>query len=98
MSNRLVIQPTKFINLNNGVEDGPTYGVRVFDEYGCSYCNAWDSIPGEPLEILRKVCVEMNDENTMAMLDNVQENELGLNIGDDYFEWEQIKDIICGEI
>ena len=98
MSNRLVIQPTKFTNINNGIEDTEVaYGVRVFDDYGCSYCNSWDSIPENPLEILRKVCTDMNDENTMAMIDNVQENELGLYIGDDWYEFEQVKHIICGE-
>ena len=98
MSNRLCIQPTKFTNINNGVEDEPTFGVRIFDDYGNSYTNSWDSIPENPLDILKIVCKDMNDDNTMAMIDNVQENELGLYVGDEWFEWDAIKDIICGEV
>lgn len=98
MSNRLVIQPTKFVNINNGVEDtSHSYGVRIYDDYGSAYANCWDSIPEDPLDILRKVCSEMNDDNTMAMIDYVQENERGLYIGDDWYEWEEIKDIIEGK-
>ena len=98
MSNRLVIQPTKFIDLNNGVECESSCGVRVYDNYSNSYSNTWETIPEDPLDILRIVCRDMNDDSTMSMLDSVQENELGLSIGNEYFEWEQVKDIICGEI
>ena len=50
MSNRLVIEPTEFKNISDGVI---SYGVRVYDDYGQSYDNTWDKIPKDDMEILK---------------------------------------------
>ena len=100
MSNRVVIQPTKFVNILEGGSEsanGYTYGVRVYDDYGNSYCNTWDSIPETDLEVLKKVCVEMDDDQTSAMITHVIEEEKGLYIGDNWYDWDEIKEVITGE-
>lgn len=100
MSNRVTIQPTKFVNLlETGSEDlqGITYGVRVYDDYGNAYSNTWDKMPIGDMEVLRKVCNEMDDDVTSAMIDYVVENENGLYIGDNWYECDEIKEIITGE-
>lgn len=97
MSNRVTIQPTKFVNIRDGVESESTLGVRVYDDYGNSYSNTWDEIPKTDMEILKKVCVEMEDDQTSAMISHVIEEERGLYIGDNWYEWDEIKEVITGE-
>lgn len=97
MSNRVSIQPTKFTNINNGVESDITYGVRVYDDYGNAYCNTWDSIPLDDMELLKKVVEDMTDDNTVAMLDFIVSDGKGLYIGSNWYEREEVASIIQGE-
>jgi len=98
MSNRVTIQPTKFVNLVDGNDSEVTYGVRVYDDYGNSYSNIWElSELMDDMEILKKVCSDMNHEETMAMISYVIEKEIGLYIGSNWYEWEEIKQIVTGE-
>ena len=96
MSNHVVIQPTKFINmLQNGEEDTKTYGVRVYDSYNKSYENDWPIIPEDPLEILGLVC-DSDDDAILDMISWITTQEQGIEIAGEFFEWEQIKETICG--
>lgn len=48
MSNRLVIEPTEFINSRTGDK---SYGIRVYDDYEQLYDNNWESIPDDDVEV-----------------------------------------------
>lgn len=87
MSNRVTIQPTKFEDTRTGETHK---GVRVFDNYGQSYDNTWESIPDDDMDIIAKV-MESGDEVIVGILDFLHENGGGIFVGDVYYEWEQIK-------
>ena len=87
MSNRVTIEPTEFKNVRSGEK---TYGVRVYDDYDQSYDNTWDKIPVKDLDVLEKVMVS-DDKIISAMMDFIGENEKGVCIGDNYYDWEDIK-------
>jgi hypothetical protein len=94
MSNRVVIQPTVFVNKPQNDE---TYGVRVYDDYDQSYVNTWESIPEDDVEVLRKLVEENLDETIGAMLDFVIGNETGIYIGENWYIWDDIKQIMSPE-
>lgn len=92
MSNRVSIQPTRFVDLRGGDK---SIGVRVFDDYGQSYDNTWDDMPKDDMEVLRRVCA-LNDEVIGSMLDSLRENKKGCFVGENWYEYEQIKEILNG--
>ena len=90
MSNRVCIQPTVFKNYPDGEE---SYGVRVFDDYEQAYDNYWDKIPDDDMEVL-KLVVKSDDEKISAMLDFVKEGEYGIYIGNNWYDWDDIKNYL----
>jgi hypothetical protein len=91
MSNELTIMPTKFTDQTNA--GAISYGVRVYNGYDQSYDNTWEDIPDEPLEILKRV-VEVCNDTMWAMLESVKDNKLGMYIGDNWYEWKQIRKVL----
>jgi len=87
MSNQVTIEPTKFENVRSG---SVTKGYRMYDDYGATYCNQWDSIPDDDLAVLAKVLEDV-DNTGEGMLESVEEHESGISIGGEYYEWDQIK-------
>jgi|TARA_Y100000310_G_scaffold262645_1_gene272379 hypothetical protein len=87
MSNVITIEPTKFESVRDGTI---TYGYRIYDDHEAVYCNLWESIPDDDMEVLTQVDVGA-DVATRGMLDFVAEEELGIFIGETYYEWDQIK-------
>ena len=90
MANNVSIEPCEFHNVRTGEV---TYGVRIYDDAGCTYDNCWDSIPDDDLEVLRKV-IEGANEFTSGLLDYIRESERWIFIGGERYEFEQIKDIL----
>lgn len=87
MSNHINIEPTEFTNARNGEI---SYGVRVYDDHACTYQNSWDSIPDDDLDVLQ-LTMESADDVTNDMLDFVKENESGLYIGSEWYNWCDIR-------
>ena len=87
MSNTATIQPTIFCNHNT---KDKTYGVRIYDNYGQSYDNTWESIPDDDFDILQQV-LDNDNEIISTMFDFVSENKEGIMIGQEYYEWDKIK-------
>ncbi len=87
MSNRVTIQPTKFENTRTGEI---SVGVRVFDNYGQSYDNTWESIPDDDIDVIARL-IESEDFAIVAMLNWILENYAGIYVGDIYYTWKQIK-------
>jgi hypothetical protein len=90
MSNYITIQPTKFTNVRTGEE---TFGYRIYDENGQIYDNTWKDIPEDDLDVLERVLQEPSDV-AGDMLDFVRENKTGIYIGEEFYSWKQIKDIM----
>lgn len=88
MSNRVSIVPTEFVNVRSGDR---TLGVRVYDDEGQSYDNTWETIPDDDMDLIKKV-LQSDDINIVGMMDFIQENEKGLSIDGNWYDWEQIKD------
>lgn len=93
MSNRLTIEPTEFHNIRTGEK---TLGVRVYDDYDQQYLNAWDEIPDNDMDVLEKLIKGDLGDNIDAMLDHVQENQKGVYIGGEWYDWDQIKSLFAG--
>lgn len=85
--NRPCLQATKFVNHPQGTV---THGWRFYDYYGQCYDNTLDSLPDDDLELL-SIVTETKDETAVAMLNYLQENESGLYIGDEWYNWCDIK-------
>lgn len=87
MSNRACIQATEFHDKPAG---SITYGFRIYDNEGQTYDNTWDSIPDDDMEVLKMVC-RSDDETVRGIIDFIIEQENGVEIGDEWYDWEQIK-------
>ena len=85
--NKVTIQPTIFENHPLGTR---TYGYRIYDDCGQTYCNTWEFIPDDDLDILRQV-LEDYDETAQAMLTYISDSECGLLIGQEPYSWDRIK-------
>ena len=98
MSNRLTIEPTEFHNIRTGKK---TLGVRVYDDYDQQYLDAWDEIPDNDMDVLEKLIKYTESYGDLggvkdAMLDHVQENQKGVYIGGEWYDWDQIKSLFAG--
>ena len=85
--NQITIQPTVFENRPQGSK---TYGYRMYDDYGQTYNNTWESIPDDDLEILRQV-IDDGDDIAQNMIGFMIEHGHGLSIGDERYDWNDIK-------
>ena len=93
MSNRIEIELTKFVDINNkGSEGNVMYGYRIYDNYANVYNNTFES-----LESLNN---ELNDNNFWEVLNNHDEfsgvDELscsGISFNDTFYTWGDIEDI-----
>jgi len=85
--NKITIQPTVFVNHPSGEQ---TYGYRIFDDYDQDYDNTWESIPDDDLEILG-IVMDTGGKTAMETIDYILSNQCGLFIGNEWYDWEQIK-------
>jgi hypothetical protein len=91
MSNRPAVIPTKFEDVRSG---HVSHGFRIYDEYGKDYGNLFDSIPDDDLEFLKAVIDSGLSDTGKGILDWCREEQVGLHIGDQFYEWDEIKHII----
>lgn len=90
MSNRATIEPTVFVNERTGIK---SHGVRVYDDYDQTYDNTWDSIPDDDMDVLKKV-MESDDEKISGIIDHITESQKGIYIGENWYDWDEIKEIL----
>lgn len=86
----ITIQATEFVN---HPQDTKTYGFRIYDEYGAYYQNLWDSIPEDDIALLEKIMTERHEysEDIKEAIEFIGEIHKGINIGDNYYDWDEIK-------
>ncbi len=85
--NRITLQPTIFVNHPVGDR---TYGYRMYDDHGQTYCNAWDSIPDDDLDLLQQV-MDYGDQIAQDMIWSMSEQGNGLYIGGTWYSWDEIE-------
>jgi len=96
MSNNVAIQTTEFKNVPSGEV---TKGFRIYDDYGCYYDNNWESIPEDDIEILEMVIDTHDprcrgvDDPIRDMLKFIKEEEKGVNINGEWYDWDTIKEL-----
>ena len=93
MSNRICIEPTKFLNVRT---DDVSFGVRIYDNYSNIYFNEWENIPDDDLEVLRKIIILAKDRNIdhnlKEIIRHIKDVQSGVVIGEKWYDWEEIKD------
>lgn len=87
MSNQVTIEPCEFTNVRSG---HVTKGFRMYDDHAQAYDNTWDSIPDDDMDVLDKVC-ESDNVEIKDMLLFIRENQKGINIGGEFYNYEAIK-------
>ena len=87
MSNRIVIEPTKFIGTKSGYE---SIGIRVYDNITQAYDNSWDEIPDDDMEILKKA-MESQNLSINSMFEPPPLD--GVEIGNNWYSWDEIKNL-----
>lgn len=90
--NRITLQATVFENRPQGTK---TVGYRIYDSHGKAYSNTLQALPDDDLELLR-IAMDYGDETTQDMIGFCLEYEVGLYIGDEWYEWDQIKHLFVG--
>ncbi len=90
MSNRVTIEPTKFVNVRTG---STTFGYRAYDDYGGTYSNILPSLPDDDLDFLKLVAETGLDEALSDMIDYCANRQSGLYVGNTWHNWDDIKSI-----
>lgn len=88
MSNQLNLVATKFENLDGDI----SYGFRIYDDYGKTYYNLDTEMVKDDLDLLQLV-IDNPDNISETMLDYIQENESGILINNNWYDWDEIKDL-----
>jgi hypothetical protein len=93
--NRLNLVPTEFRNVRSGTV---TKGYRAYDDNFCCYENLMETIPDDDLDFLEYVVddVVLNSVNLnlKTALEHCLEHELGIEIDQEYYEFDEIKQIL----
>jgi hypothetical protein len=93
MGNRVDIFPTKFVELNiEGKEGAASYGLRVCDDNGGTYSNAFvreDIVGKTPLEIVE--LARGIDEISRDLIDFAEQEKDGISIAGDFYPWTALK-------
>ena len=93
MSNSIHFVQTEFKSLHGYT----TYGYRAYDDYTSAYNNCWDDLYDEPLDFLEALIDEYNDneasEEVKGLLDHIKEHKCGFHLDDDYYEFEEVKEL-----
>ncbi len=89
MANRVSIEATKFVNKNGG----ETYGFRMYDDYAQLYnnCAESDIMYMDDLDLFDYV-LDRSDEVSGAMFSFCHEENKGMYINDDWYDYDAIKD------
>ena len=93
MSNRVEIVTCEFQNVIGTQKTGEvTKGYRIYDGYGMTYGNAWESMPEDDGDILRAINAEA-DQDTSEMISYALEH--GLSINGNFHESEEVQKMLA---
>jgi hypothetical protein len=93
MSNRVEIVTCEFHNVFGTRKTGEvTKGYRIYDDYGMTYGNTWESMPEDDGDILRAIRDEA-DQAADTMIDFALEH--GLSINGNFHESEEVQKMLA---
>lgn len=84
MSNTLNIVATEFRNRHS---EESTYGFRIYDDYGQTYCNLLteEEFKSDDLDLFQ-IVLENLDDTSRSMIDGVKELSEGVYINGSFYE------------
>lgn len=92
----IALIPTRFVNVRNGEV---SIGYRIYDDYDKSYCNIMNlndptyKIPDDDLAFLNDAMEYLKgDSASKTIIEYIKEMKCGVTIGDEYYDYDQIKD------
>jgi hypothetical protein len=93
MANRATLQRCTFSNYPG---EHKSFGYRLYDDYSQGYDNTQDEtiFKLEPLEFLRHVVSYDHSDSAEGIFNSISENQKGIYIDDNWFDWNEIQDII----
>lgn len=98
MSNIVYLRATQFIDC-----EGNTYGYRLFDDYGITYCNTFEvgeynKICNDDIYLLISAIGKINngdlDDIDFGIFNHMREVQCGLYINRTYYEYKEIKEYL----
>ena len=89
--NRPTLLSTTFVDMS--VET--SYGYRLFDDYGQTYCNIGSYLIEDDLELLQ-FAMENSDDYSRTLFKFLIEDQKGLNINNSWYDFDEIKHILGG--
>jgi hypothetical protein len=92
MSNRAILTSMKFEALSGDV----CYGYTLSDQYALDFDNNAEAMIEDDLDLLR-YAIKNAGNGGDEILDSVIENEKGILINDNWYDWDEIKDIMQGD-
>lgn len=92
MSNRAILTAMKFEALSGDI----TYGYHLSDDYALDFDDNAESMIEDDLDCLRFAVANAGDAGR-EILNSIQENEKGIIINSNHYDWDEIKAIMQGE-
>jgi len=91
MSNCATITGTMFTDIHNG---NVSYGFRISDDYGTAFGYTPEDSVRKDMQLLEQVLLFMDDSVIAGIIDCVIEDEFGMTINGNFYEYAEIKDVI----
>lgn len=92
MSNRAILTAMKFEALSGDV----CYGYTLSDQYALDFDNNAEAMIEDDLDLLRYALKNAGNGGD-EILDSVRDNEKGILINDNWYDWNEIKSIMEGD-
>ncbi len=93
MSNPVLIQPTRFVDLDlDGTEMGTSYGLRVSDDHASTYTTWIDDFAEIASRSPREIVAMAKgiDEIARSILEAAEENGSAVTIGGGTYDWAEL--------
>lgn len=89
MSNKVILNAIKMEYLNGTA----VYGYTISDDNDMSFDNNAEAMIEDDMELLKYV-IKTADSSTKEMLDFIRDMEKGIDINDNWYDWEEIKEVL----
>ena len=91
MSNRITVQFTKFIDIDETGEENtvPIFGYRVYDSYGKDYNNTFESLEELNAEVSKDTLLDV--VRSLEGFADVDEDTCdGIDFNDTFYDWDEL--------
>jgi len=89
MANKTILKSQTF-----GKGDEKTFGYTFEDEYASCFNDFFEAPIEDDLELLKEIVENYMDEVETDLINNLIENELGIEINGTWYDYEEIAEII----